>query len=1239
MDTRTIHKIALSLVLGGTLSVASNIVMAVPPVPGLSISQIPLSTGATGITPNIMLMLDNSGSMGDTFSTTSPAISINDTLPSGFTYNCSTPRANGATSTALATTITFMKVTNNTSKWFCASNTTCSTSNNSNSNKFSSSNCFDNTKYYKISYYSGSGTTGTNFGTFLGLNLNWYLSTGTFALGNLTAIATTVSKSRMQVAKDAATGLVTSLTPATGENPSVRLGLSTYNNGNGGKLLVPVDDLKSDNVQTNAINNAINALVAIGNTPLATTLSDIGRYFCTGYTGNLTLHPGVTNTSDTIANIFNNHSLANLGTSPAAPIQSYCQKSAVILVSDGLPNGDRAISTMLRDYTGDCATKGLCDATSNSVSLPGPTGATLKATGTACNSTGNWYNLACKNGTKAGRVYETGGSDYLDDVAVALYDMDLRPAWTGITKPAGSKNNLKTYAIGIADPALQADSVLKDAALRGGGTFEFAGDANKLVDALDKMVADIKKGVGSFSQLAANSTKLTADTAIFQAKFDTTDWTGDLLAYPIDASGNILNAIWNAGEKIPLWSSRNIYTYHSSKNGIRFLCTNLAQSQKDALGITTTCASTDPGVWLLDYIRGDISHEQVNTLHPAAYTTANPDPRAVNTNQIFRNRARFYGANAVAPIKEGDLKNPDPWLLGDIVNSGVLFVGTENFGYTKLPSTEGSTYKDFVTNKSNRRKMAYIGANDGMLHGFDARIPPTGTTDPEAGKEILAFIPNRVFDRLDNLSLPAYSHLYFVDGSPRAHDVYFNSAWHTVLVGTTGAGGKSIFALDVTDPSTFGANNVLWEVSDTDGPSTSDVTTDTTALRGFKNNLGYTLPQPSIGRLHNGKWAAIVANGYASSNNLGVLYIIDIQTGAIIAALDTKASSAGLSTPFIVDVDGDGNIDSVYAGDLIGNMWKFDVSDNDPTKWKVAYGTTAAPAPLFIACTDATSTTTCDATRQAITNKPQVGTVGKTQTPGTVMVYFGTGKYFEDSDNNIVGTQTQSFYGIWDECPLVKDTTGTHSCPATTGIAVAGVQKSSLVAQSILQEIPVPPATSTTRVTSNSTVTYPTQKGWYINFVNVNSTTTPKANDGERIVSASLLRGGRIIFVTLIPVPPTTTATDPNAICTVGSASNSWLTELDALTGSRLTTPVLDINGSGLVDSADVVSMTGGGTAPASATKIEGGTQTPVILTSGDREKKALNNQSTGELGNRLKDEPGSGSSNTGASRQSWRQL
>lgn len=1214
MNTRTIHKIALSLVLGGTLSVDSAIAA---PAAGIKdkISQTPLSVGTAGSVPNIMLMIDNSGSMS----------------------------------------------------------------------------------------------------------------------GNVVGVSPTIT--RMAMAKAAAKKLVDDKKVPNGEKAKVRLGLTTFDATKwdypknkdvtltGGQLLSEVKDL--DETHATAIKNKIDALSPDGSTALAETLADIGRYFCRintttplqDSTTQLTLYPTGTagasaipsKTIDkTVHEIFstsndnpdstNDNGLTN-SAGTAAPILNYCQKSAVILVTDGLPNRDREIGQFLRNYSGECGTTATtaatspkkCDATPVSERTDGTSynsgpntmsstsdGNPVSLNGTSGDCRNNKYNIACKNGTLKDSTYEVFGSDYLDDVAQALYEMDLRPASTwsaelakaGLTeKPAGAKNNISTYVIGVADNTLTTGSIVDRAAQKGNGKYVFANNQTELAVALDKMVVDIQKGVGSFSAIAANTTSLGVDSALFQAKYDTADWTGDFLALPLsvnedtnkngkldtgedtngnsqlDRGGDVLDPAWNAGNKFPVWNSRTAYTYNSSTHiGVKLECANLAPIQKTALGIGTSCATTtDEGVKRLDWLRGDTRYEKVNEVRRTTYTT---DPRLTDglTPDIFRNRARFYStgtANGTIYKKEDGTTPVDAWLLGDIVNSDAVYVSNEDYGYAgksaSIPEagTNGATYKTFVdaktdaTSKKSKYMMTYIGANDGYLHGFDARIPPLSSgvriKDPLAGQELLAYMPNTVFagNNLKNLSSPDYTHQYFVDGSPKVSDVYYGSAWHTVLVGTTGAGGKGVFALDVTNPSTFAAANpVLWEISNTDAPEAADITE-------FSANMGYSLPQPSIGRMANGKWAAIVANGYASTNGKAVLYIIDIQTGNILKTIDTGEGSAtlknGLSTPFAADVNQDGIIDAVYAGDLLGNMWKFDVSDKMDSKWDVAYKKSGASIPLFTACFDASSDASCDVSRQAITNKPQVGKVGSTQTPGDVMVYFGTGKYFEDSDNDILNTKTQSFYGIWDKCPLGGSAT---LCSST-------VPKSTLVKQTIMAELTSP---ANIRVTSPNTVDYSTKNGWHMDFEDPNSTITPKANKGERIVSASLLRGGRIIFVTLIPTPDTTT----KDVCIAGSKSESWLMEMDALSGARLKTPALDINGSGTVTDEDTVSVMVDGVAtdvPASGVKMKGGsTKTPAVINNPGSDELKFTGSSSGAKPEKIAETPSS-TSTSGSERQSWRQL
>jgi type IV pilus assembly protein PilY1 len=1207
MDTNQIRRAIAALFWGAILCTVLGSAEAITP------AQIPLNIGVSAAKPNIMLMIDNSGSMDNNVITSSTASSPSD-APSNFNYQCNTKVSAGAP---------IPMVVNSTGTPRFCTNSSCS-----NKTSFSKDKCFNNNSNYTVFYYG----TSSSIGPYTGLQLNWYFSNGSFTSGSLAAVATTTN-TRIAIAKQAATDLVTSLTPSSG-SATVRMGLSDYHYSggaaDGGELLSEIKDL--DSAQSSSLLTKISALTPNGNTPLATTLSDIGKYFATGETGNLTLHPSTTKTAASVNTIFSkadgttSHSITNAtgstSLSSSGPILGYCQKSFVILISDGLPNGDREISPSLRDYTGDCATKSpsLCVSTPDStITLPGASGVPLTATGTACNSTGNWGNQFCKNGTKAGRIYETKGSDYLDDVAQALYEMDLRPTLDATEKAQNSaqnNNNLVTYAIGLADPSLQQESVLKDAASVGGGKFFFADDSKALAAALDETISDISSQVSSSSSVVANTAKLDSGAAIFQGKFDSADWTGSLSMLPLgiseDTNGNgILDTgedtnvngkldggaigttpTWNAAEHIPAFGStttRNILTYNSASTpkGVSFACANLTASQKTALGITTNCLSTDHGVWRLNYLRGDWSHEEINL----ARTDADTIRSTTATDRIFRNRTHLTKVKPLVGVL------PDPWLLGDIVNSNPVYVSNENYGYDKL-SGEGATYKDFVTANASRRKMIYVGANDGMLHGFDASASGT-----DEGKEILAYIPNAVYSGLNALSSPSYTHQYLVDGSPRVADAYFSSdsKWHTLLVGTTGAGGKAVFGLDVTDPSNFGGSNVLWEISDTNSPTAADLTTDTTALRGFANNMGYTLPQASIVKMHDGSWAAIVANGYGSINNLAVLYIINVQTGAIIAAIDTQAGSSttpnGLSTPIAIDTNDDRIVDSIYAGDLLGNMWKFDVSSSTPSQWKVAYGT-AAPAPLFVACSNPSS---CDTTRQPITAKPQVSSVGAGQSTG-VMVYFGTGKYFETIDNNVANAQTQTFYGIWDNN--------------------ASVTKSDLQAQAITQIVTT--GGLTLRASTNNTVNYLTKKGWYMDLPSV----------GERVVSTALIRNGRIIFTTLIPIPPAGAN-----ICGAGSEATSWLMELDALTGSRLPDTASgapwDITGDGVINDADLITLSDGTKVAPSGIQIEGGAGTPAVVIDGGREHKYLSiikDAGLTKLDENIPPKPS-------GSRQSWRQL
>ena len=402
--------------------------------------------------------------------------------------------------------------------------------------------------------------------------------------------------------------------------------------------------------------------------------------------------------------------------------------------------------------------------------------------------------------------------------------------------------------------------------------------------------------------------------------------------------------------------------------------------------------------------------------------------------------------------------------------------------------------------------MLYVGANDGMLHAFDALT----------GVEKFAYIPKAVFPDLASLTAPNYVHQYFVDGSPYAGDAYFGDAWHTVLLGVTGAGGRAVFALDVTNPDGFNASKVLWEFTDPD--------------------LGYTMGQPVIGRMKDGAWAAIFGNGYKSANQRAFLYVVNLQTGALIRKIDTGAGSAGspngLATPALL-ADNSKIIEYAYAGDLLGNLWKFDLASASSSSWAVAYNDGANPAPLFQARYVSVSPSV--EIIQPITAPLEIGL----HPNGGYLIFFGTGKYFETGDNG--DTAVQSLYGIWDK-----------------GARIVETDRSTLVRQIILAEPSV--NGSNWRVVSKNPINWSTNLGWYVDLVT--PPYPPGTAQGERVVSTPILRNGRAIFTTLVP------SSDPCA-----SGGTSWIMEVDMVTGGRLDYSVFDVNKDTQFSDADNVTV------------------------------------------------------------------
>jgi type IV pilus assembly protein PilY1 len=688
--------------------------------------------------------------------------------------------------------------------------------------------------------------------------------------------------------------------------------------------------------------------------------------------------------------------------------------------------------------------------------------------------------------------------------------------------------------------------------------------SEKLGTALQSILASV---IGSSSAVSSNSTRLDADTLIYQARFDSRRWSGELIAFGLKNDGDIGARSWDAGQRIPDPVTRKIYTRNSSGAKIKLEwgtgADQLDASQRAALDRDGSGTTDGRGEARVAWLRGVRTGERPS----------------------------------------GELRQRDR-VLGDIVNSSPWFVGGQNFGYDQLPAGAAGkdTYAAFRQNNANvRAKTIYVGANDGMLHAFDAAT----------GNERFAYMPSQFLNSasgaapINALTDPAYSHRYYVDGTPVAGDAYFGGAWHTVLVGTLGAGGKGVFALDVTNPSAFDESAALWEFNDA--------------------ALGNVIGRASIARMANGKYAAIFGNGFGSGA-AATLFIVDLADGSLIKAISTDTdavpSDNGLSPPIPVDTNGDRVIDYIYAGDYYGNLWKFDVTASNESSWKVAFegtGSVKPPLPLYRACASgdandpfATSGSgSCSlANRQPITMRPEVGR-GPSEVSDSLMIYFGTGKFFETGDNVVdSNTPVQSFYAIRDN--------------NTNSSRVSG--RSKLVQQQITHELAYD-ANDNVRVTTNNAVTPVTggsaKFGWYLDLVSPPVSSPVKR--GERVIAQPILREGKIIFTTLIP---------SGDACDAGGTS--WLMELQALSGARPPSPVFDLNDDGAFTDADNVDHDGNSSTPkippSGRQSGVGIIQTPAIISAGAVEYK-ITGGSTGGI------ESVTEKGNVSKGRNSWKQL
>lgn len=883
-------------------------------------------------------------------------------------------------------------------------------------------------------------------------------------------------------------------------NSKARIGLATlHNNNTVGTLVKDVDDITMP-VDTTARTNKNTVLKNLfrvnstGGTPLRTRLLQAGKYY---------------DKADTPAESFFGIN------SPSSPILSVadggeCQQNYTVLMSDGYWNGNN----------------------------PG-----------VGNEDGN------NNSSFDGGVYGDNYSNTLADVAMRYYEKDLAPTYAdklpGSTIDPNKAQHMVTYTVALGvngtltgpgpgggpddpkatsfpwtEPVANTNTTVDDmvhAAWNGRGEYLSANNTDELIAALGRAFLSIDERQGSSSAVSFNSTRVDAGTFAFQAKFDSSGWHGDLLAFEIEdglkddgsgdpdtseTPGEIGAQQWSAAAQLDarnlLLKPREIVTFNGSR-GVAFRAPS---------NYTAPVTSELQATQLADLMKNA----------PNALTTLDATKRAENQTYLSNIVAYFRGSSVNEGVSVGQFRSRFGKRLGDIISSSPAFSGAPNARYpdTIESSLPADSYDTYVKNNASRKPLVFVGANDGMLHAFN------GNT----GEEEFAYIPGLVYSASNSqgmhyLAEQNYGHLPYVDGSPTVADVYIGSAWKTYLVGAMAGGAKGIFVLDVTDPSklkeTFANDVVKFEFT--------------------HNDLGYTFSKPQIGRMNNGKWAAIFGNGYNSDPTgdgkakLFIVYldgsgykVINTGVGSISSSNCENSSSDcnGLSTPFILDHTGDARIDRAYAGDLHGNMWVFDLSDTNTNNWDVEYKSGSTPVPLFQACSAEVCT---PATRQPITSMPVIGVHPTRRTAATwpnLMVYFGTGQYIATNDN--FTTSTQSAYGIWD-----------------AGSAYIGQPRSKLVEQTISNSGDTRDLTShiVNYIPGNSTSKY----GWYEDF--------PDA--GERTVIEMLVDRDVLFYATLVP---------ENTQCSPGGTG--YLMFVDRMTGGKTSFAVLDLDNNKIFDDAIV---------------------------------------------------------------------
>lgn len=856
--------------------------------------------------------------------------------------------------------------------------------------------------------------------------------------------------------------------------------------------------------RTNFFSTLYGRAIPAAGTPLRKALDDVGKYFMrTDNAGPWGDTPG-----------------SSTSTTPHA----YCRQNYTVLMTDGYWNGT-----------------GASTATGNVDNTNGPT---ISGTDVLNNNAAVSYTYQAPSPTNLppytnprtvrAAPYSDSWSDTLADVAMYYWNHDLRTDLPNKLRYTNEDEafwqHMVTYTVGLGvfgsinpntcPPPYSATACysiswpqpstsgtyqnvddLFHTAINGHGRFFSAADPNAFAQGLTEVLNNIISREGAAAAITVSNPYVTSsDNAAYISGYNSGSWYGELNAYAIDLNTGLPNYSqpkWTQPAQDQLdalaWTNRKIATFDGTA-GIPFTWTNLSATMKNRLNTPVTPPGTSDGAFVLNFLRGDRSKENID----------------------YRGRTH---------------------LLGDIVNAEAVYVPPprKNYGDTG--------YAAFKTANATRTKMLYQGANDGMLHAFNA----------DTGAEMWAYVPGLLFNTnlsasypnttsLVNLSLrTGFTHLYYIDATPVSADVDFSNTygnlsnpstpdWRTILVGGLGKGGRGYYALDISNPGVNSdadvASKVLWEF-----PNASTLTCSNVSIQdGCLQNIGYSFGSPIIVKTQNAGWVALLTSGYNNGSDTGGdgqghLFVLDARTGNLIADIRTGVGSSsdpsGLAyiSAYVQNGDVDSTTDYVYGGDLKGNVWRFDLTGN-VNSWNVKKLATLVDA---------------SGNYQPITTPPELGELS---TLFKRVVYVGTGRYLSDSDipgaanANSHATQTQSLYALLDDM---------SSNPTINPL------RSNLVQQTI-------GVSGNTATVTASNVNWNVKKGWFVDFPNTSGTTPSTL--GQRVIGAPYLAMGTLVVSTNVP------NTDP---CEPGGSS--WIYFFDYAFSNAVYGSVLTASGSFLGNS------------------------------------------------------------------------